>query len=194
MYDDMNDNMNDNMNDKEDPGVLKASLIAGLGVGTAVLLLGLVPVLSASCCLLVPGAGVLAAYLLKGKDTEMGVGVGAKAGCLTGIIMTTFMMTVSVCAMAYMGFDQTLKAQEDAAIKTYQETQMDPEMRQTLIDAVVMIFDWIKVNNALFLVLMFLVTLLLYGAATTLGGVIGGAIWQSGDIEDLEYTAEEKQS
>ena len=190
----MNDNMNDDIWEKEEPGLLQTSLTAALGVGIAVLLLSLIPALQMSCCLLVPGAGVLAAHMLKGKNRQMSVGVGAQAGCLTGIVMSTFMMAVNIAIMVYMGFEQFWKTQEENTIKQYQEAQLDPEMRQKMIDAAVLLFDWIRDNNGLTLTLMSLTFLLVVGAATTLGGVIGGAIWQSGDLEGFEYTADEEQS
>jgi hypothetical protein len=156
--------------DSNAPSMLKATLIGGAALGVAAAI-PFVNMLNACCCLLVVAAGFFAAYLYsnecKAKGAPFGAGGGATVGLVAGMFYALSTTIVGGAINLALGFDpEELVAQlEQAGVK------VPPEAEPWI--------DFITTASPLtLLTLAFFFNLLVAAIFSTIGGLIGGAVFK----------------
>jgi hypothetical protein len=152
------------------PSILKPTLIGGAVFGV----LGGLPFISAlnmCCCLLVMGGGFLAAYLYskdcKSMGAEFRAGGGAKVGVVAGVfywLVSSIVQGLSKLVFPGPDFDQILDQMESSGAP--------PEVVETMEP----IFE--TLGGAGGIVIMLGAGLVLALAFSTIGGLIGGAVFK----------------
>jgi len=154
----------------KNPSMLRATLIGGsvFGVIAAVPILG---ALNCACCALVAGGGFLAAYLYSKECRDAGAaftpGNGALVGLVAGLFYALAGTVVGAVFKAIMGppdLDQMMHAME--------QFDLPPEV----VDQASIWFE--RFAGVMGIVLGFFVSLLLAAVFSTLGGLIGGAVFK----------------
>ena len=151
------------------PSLLKPTLIGGAVFG----LLGALPCVGALnlfCCCLVMGGGFLAAYLHSSDCKKLGLefraGEGAKLGLVAGIFYWLVSSVISGLMQIIFptDFDEILEQMEQGG--------MPPEA----LDAVEQALD--VLGGPMGVVIMLCVTLVMGLIFSTIGGLIGGAVFK----------------
>lgn len=152
------------------PSMLKPTLIGGASLGAAAAL-PVVGWLNCACCALVAGGGFLAAYLYSRDCRVAGVpfraGNGALVGLVAGLFYSVASTIVGGLVRLALGFslDQMLDQMESMGV------EIPPELQEG--------FEWAAAAGPLLLlVLGFFVTLLIAAIFSTIGGLIGGAVFK----------------
>jgi len=156
--------------DNRAPSMLKPTLIGGAVFG----LLGALPLISAinvCCCALILGCGFLAAYLYSGECKKLGAefraGGGAKVGFVAGIfywIVNSIVQGIASIAGGQPDFDEILDQAEAQGAP--------PEFLDTMERALEVL------DSPTGVVIMVAVGLVLALIFSTLGGLIGGAVFK----------------
>jgi len=150
--------------------MLKATLIGGGAAGFAAAL-PLVGALNCLCCSLVIGGGFLAAYLYSKECQRAAVefrpGSGALVGLVAGLFYSIVGTVVGVLVRAVMPAQDV-----DALIEQLEQFELEPEVIDTIAEFMEMS------QSASGLLIMFFATLLIAAVFSTLGGLIGGAVFK----------------
>jgi hypothetical protein len=160
------------MNDRS-PDMLKPTLIAGVVFG-AVAALPFFGILNCACCALIVGAGFFAAYLYSGDCRRQGAEFRAGTGAVVGLIAGAFyaMMTTLVGAVVQITVG-------DFVTKAILEwLQKLPNMPSESSDAIQRALEGSRNLTPLALLLGFFLNLLLGAIFSTVGGLIGGAVFK----------------
>ena len=152
------------------PSMLKPTLIGG-GVAGLIGGLPLIGAINACCCALIIGGGFLAAFLYsnecKGMGAEFRAGAGAKIGLVAGLFY--WLVNSIVQGLVSMVFGQP----DFAEILEQMETAGAPP---ELLDQVEPLFEILSGGGGVALVLI--VSLVLAIVFSTIGGLIGGAVFK----------------
>jgi hypothetical protein len=150
--------------------MLKATLIGGgaAGVASALPVIG---ALNCLCCSLVIGGGFLAAFLYSRDCQQAGAefrpGGGALVGLVAGLFYAIAGTVVGIVVRAIMPVQDM-----DQIMEQLEGLDLEPE-------ALDMIAEFMEMGqSASGLVIMFFVTLLLAAVFSTIGGLIGGAVFK----------------
>jgi hypothetical protein len=156
--------------DKTAPSMLKATLIGGGAAGFAAAL-PVVGALNCLCCSLVIGGGFLAAYLYSRDCGQAGVefrpGSGALVGLVAGLFYSIVVTVVGVVVRAIMPAPDI-----DKILESLEQLDLDPEVIDTIVEFMEMS------QSAWGLLIMFFATLLIAAVFSTIGGLIGGAVFK----------------
>jgi len=148
--------------DNPSPSMLKSALIGG-SAGA----LGGFPILGACCCLWMPAAGFLAAYLYSRECKQAGAAFGPGNGAMLGLITAPF---YALASSLVGGLFQALMGPPDLdAIRQALEQGNAPE---ETIEMAMGFFD--KMQGFTGFIFGFLVVLVLAAALSAIGGLIGG--------------------
>ncbi len=152
------------------PSMLKATLMGGAAFG----FLGAVPLLGAlncACCSLVVGAGFVAAFLYSRDCEKQHAAFSPGSGAIVGLVAGMFYAVTNALASALLhlvvgtDFEEVLAQLEDRGVA------IPPEAEP--------FFDFFTHASPILLVSLLFCFWLLVGAVfSTLGGVIGGAVFK----------------
>ena len=156
--------------DNAAPSMLKATLIGGGAAGVA----GAIPVvnyLNCLCCALVIAGGFLAAYLYSKDCGAAGVefrpGSGALVGLVAGLFYAIAATIVGVILRPFMA-----EPNIEEIVEALEQANFDP----AAIDAGI---EWIElVLSPIGILFVFFATLLAAAVFSTIGGLIGGAVFK----------------
>lgn len=156
--------------DNAAPSMLKATLIGGSAAGAAAAL-PIIGALNCLCCSLVIGGGFFAAYLYSRDCQQAGAafrpGGGAIVGLVAGLFYSIAGTVVGVVVRAIMP-EQDM----DQIMEQLEGLDLDPE-------ALDMVEGFMEMGqSASGVVIMFFVTLLIAAVFSTIGGLIGGAVFK----------------
>ena len=148
------------------PNLLKPSFLGAIILGV----LCAVPLVNCCCFLWVGGAGVVAVYFLRQEyGGEISPGLGAKLGFLTGILGSLFWQVLEL-PISY------IKSPE--AARQLQELLKSQNIPSEALPFVERFMEIAKDPfNPLLLLIGISFKLIACGILTTLGGVLGSAIW-----------------
>lgn len=156
--------------DKQAPSMLKPTLIGGGLMG----LLAALPVISAincACCALVAGGGFIAAYLYSRECSSQGVefrpGSGAMVGLVAGLFYALSATIFGAIVTSIFGGPDV-----DMIIDQMEQAGAPPEMIDAVVNFVEMLTSFAGV------IILFFINLLLAAIFSTLGGLIGGAVFK----------------
>jgi hypothetical protein len=160
--------------DNPAPSMLKATLIGGSAAGF-VAAIPIVGALNCFCCCLIIGGGFLAAFLYSLECKKTGTEFRAGQGALVGLLAAVFYALVNslvggaIQLALGMGIDQ---ASEDVFEMMEQfGGEVPPEAEQVL--------EFLSGAPILLLVVMsFFITLCIAAIFSTIGGLIGGAVFK----------------
>jgi len=156
--------------DKAAPSMLKATLIGGGAAGVAAGL-PVIGALNCLCCSLVIGGGFLAAYLYSRDCQQAGAefrpGNGALVGLVAGLFYSLAGMIVGVVVRAIMPAQNI-----DQVMEQLEGFDLEPEVLDTIAEFMEMS------QSASGLLIMFFATLLIAAVFSTIGGLIGGAVFK----------------
>lgn len=151
------------------PSMLKPTLIGGLSCG----ILGALPiigVINCACCALIIAGGFLAAFLYskecQGVGAEFRPGGGAVVGLVAGLF---YAIANTLVGLMFKASAEELEEYVDEAIAWMEEAGAPPE----IID---MIAPGAELASSF--VFTFFSTLLLAAVFSTVGGLIGGAVFK----------------
>lgn len=156
--------------DSDSPSMLKPTLIGG-GVAGLIGGLPLIGALNCLCCSLVVGGGFLAAYLYskecRGQGTEFRAGSGAMVGLVAGMFYALVTSVVSGVVNVVTG------ASVAKAIEQFESMGQEiPPEAEPMIEFMA------NSSPILLMVLGFFIWLLLAAVFSTIGGLIGGAVFK----------------
>jgi hypothetical protein len=156
--------------DKRAPEILKPSLLAGVTFGAA----GALPVLellNCACCGLMVGSGLVAAWLYSRECRGRGVTFHAGPGAWVGLVSGLF---YALAATIVNGLKQLLLGAPDLSesLEMFEQLGLPPEQ----MDVVAMWLE--RLQGPLGIVVGFFITLLLAAVFSTVGGLIGGAVFR----------------
>jgi hypothetical protein len=160
------------MNDRS-PDLLKPTLIAGVLFGTLASL-PFVRLLNCLCCALLLGCGVFAAYIYSEACRRQGTPFRAGNGALVGLIAGAFyaVTTTLVSALVSMaGLDMDARA----LFEFIKNLPNVPAEQRDLIDEALEDSGTFSVGKT---ILGFFISVLLGAVFSTLGGLIGGAVFK----------------
>jgi hypothetical protein len=150
--------------------MLKPTLIGGGLMG----LLGAIPVvnwLNCACCALVAGGGFIAAYLYSRDCSSQGVafkpGSGALVGLVAGLFYALSATIFGAIVTSVMGGPDV-----DEIIAQMEQAGAPPEMIDTAANLGEMLTTFTGV------IILFFITLLIAAIFSTIGGLIGGAVFK----------------
>ena len=156
--------------DNAAPSMLKATLIGGGAAGIAAAL-PIIGALNCLCCSLVIGGGFLAAFLYSRDCQQAGAefrpGNGALVGLVAGLFYSIAGTVVGVVVRAIMPAPDI-----DQVMEQLEGIDLDPEV----IDGIADFMEMSQSGSGL--VIMFFATLLLAAVFSTIGGLIGGAVFK----------------
>ncbi|HKQ60940.1 MAG TPA: hypothetical protein VJS92_06595 [Candidatus Polarisedimenticolaceae bacterium] len=153
------------------PSMLRAALIGG-AVGGALSGLPVIKLLNCFCCSLVIGAGFLAAYLYSGECRRAGVDFDPSSGALVGLLAALFYAMADALVQAL--FLVVGQAWMGSIFEMIQRSgqQIPPQVSALL--------DFVKRGGLLVLLpFQFGLALLIGGVFSTIGGLIGGAVFRT---------------
>lgn len=156
--------------DKSAPSMLKATLIGG-SVAGFVAALPVVGALNCLCCALVIGGGFFAAFLYSRDCQQAGAafrpGNGALVGLVAGLFYSIAATVTGVVVRAIMPAPNV-----DEIIEQLEQFELEPEMVESIA-------EWVEMSQSSSgLLMMFFLTLLVAAAFSTIGGLIGGAVFK----------------
>lgn len=156
--------------DNNAPSMLKPTLIGGLACGVVAGLVKGIPIVSCACCLLIIGAGFLAAYLYSNECKRAGAGFSAGNGAMVGLVAGLFYAVGSTVAGAVWG---TLNEEEvDMIIEQMEQSGAPAEA----IDMIVRFLELI--SSGIGILVVFCFTLLFAAIFSTIGGLIGASVFK----------------
>ncbi|HKQ60939.1 MAG TPA: hypothetical protein VJS92_06590 [Candidatus Polarisedimenticolaceae bacterium] len=157
------------MNDRS-PSMLKSTLIGGsvFGVLSAVPILGL---LNCACCALVLGAGFFAAYLYSNQCKGAGAAFRPADGAIVGLVAALF--HALAWTVVHLLFRAIVGAEDPADAMSQMDQFNIPEESREMARKVAELMV-----SGVGQVLLFFVWLLLGAIFSTLGGLIGGAVFK----------------
>lgn len=152
------------------PSILRATLIGGAVFGV----LGGVPIIGAlncACCALIVGGGFLAAFLYSKECARAGAGFSPGNGALVGLVAGLFYaLATSVVGAVFKSIMGP--ADIDQMMQALEQFDLPPEVAEQAA-------GWMeRTGGILGAILMFFFTLLLAAVFSTLGGLIGGAVFK----------------
>jgi hypothetical protein len=156
--------------DDRAPSMLKPTLIGGAVFGLA----GALPFISAlnlCCCALVMGGGFLAAFLYSKDCASSGVEFRAGNGALVGLVAGLFyaLTTTIVSGVVNLVMGASISEMIEQA----------EEMGAEIPEEAAPLIDFLTETNLLVLVLLgFFFWLLISAVFSTIGGLIGGAVFK----------------
>lgn len=149
------------------PSMLKATLISGVVFGV----LGGVPFLGCLCCAWMMGAGFLAAYLysnvVKAEGAEFRPGNGAVIGLVAAMFYSLAATVVAAVFSSFIGPPDL-----DEIIDQMEQGGAPPEV----VDMVATVLE--QLTGPMGILIGFFVTLLMAAVLSTIGGLIGGAVFK----------------
>ena len=156
--------------DDQSPSMLKPTLIGGGLFG----LLGAIPFVSmfnCACCALVVGGGFLAAYLYSKECSGQGVAFRPGSGAVVGLVAGMF-YAITNAVLGWMFSQFTSPPDIDEIVEQMESAGAPPEAVDMMIRVLEMFLSPFGV------VIMFFVLLLVGAVFSTLGGLIGGAVFK----------------
>lgn len=158
--------------DNSSPSMLRSTLLAGALFGA----LGGIPFVRCACCLLVVACGFLAAYLYSGQCREKGAAFRPGMGALVGLIAGAF---YAVASTLVGGVSTALVGHPDVRWILEQFSQMPnvPPEAQDQIDKTLEQLSQYSFS-VLDLVGTFFKSILVGAIFSTVGGLIGGALFK----------------
>lgn len=155
--------------DDHAPSMLKPTLIGGGLFG----LVGAIPYLGALnclCCSLIIGGGFLAAYLYSRECAGQGVAFRPGSGAVVGLIAALFHAIANTAVWRVVA---TLMPQDpDQIVEQLEQAGMPAEY----IDIATNVFDML--SGFVGVIIYFFVILLIGAVFSTIGGLIGGAVFK----------------
>jgi len=156
--------------DDQSPSMLKPTLIGGGLFG----LLGAIPfvsMLNCACCALVMGGGFFAAYLYSKECSGQGAAFRPGSGAVVGLVAGMF-YAITNAVLGWLFSQITTPPDIDEIIDQMEAADLPPEA----IDSAVRFFEMFM--SPFGVVIMFFVLLLAGAIFSTLGGLIGGAVFK----------------
>lgn len=151
------------------PKMLKATLIGGGVAGVLSAIPGL-NLLNCACCALVIGGGFFAAYLYSKECAAAGVEFRPGNGALVGLVAALF---YAVAASIVGGIVQMIMPTDIGQImEQFDQADMPPETRDMIGD----VLEMMSGSGAIFI--GFFVNLIAGAIFSTIGGLIGGAVFK----------------
>ena len=154
--------------DNDSPSMLKPTLIGGLTCGVA----GGLPLIGAvncACCALVMGAGFLAAYFYSNECKKIGMGFRPGSGAVVGLVAGLF---YSLAHSLIGAFFMPSVDDIDMIVEQMESGGAPPEA----IDGAMKFFELL--TSGIGVVFYFFMILLLAAIFSTIGGLIGGAVFK----------------
>jgi len=152
--------------DSRAPSMLKPTLIGGVAFGIA----SAIPILNFAnclCCSLVIASGFLAAFLYSKECRNAGAEFRAGGGALVGLVAGLFYALASTVVSALMP-----KPDPEEMIEMMEQFNVPPE-------SIDMMSRFMEGSSGVMGILIgFFVTLLIAAIFSTLGGLIGGAVFK----------------
>ncbi len=155
------------------PEMLKPTLIAGACFGT----LGALPIISlinCACCALILGCGVLASYLYARECRAQGAEFRPGSGALVGLIAGGFYSLVQTLVAATV----RLLIGDPVAQAVVEWFQGMPSIPTESREMIGRLLEQSGAWSVFMLVLGFLITLFVAAIFSTLGGLVGGALFK----------------
>ena len=154
----------------EKPGKLLPALVGGVIIVLSIIASSFIPVVNLSCCLWASIGGVVAAYMLVKRSPNLRVsnGEGAMAGLLAGILASLIFLVIIVPRILKSWGAVT------AEMTARGEAMNDPASQESIKRMV----EFIQNNSVLSAILVWLILALLILGFSTLGGLIGVAIFE----------------
>jgi hypothetical protein len=163
--------------DNRAPEILKSSLLAGgvFGIAGGLPLLGY---LNCACCSLMVGSGFMAAWLYSRECSRRGAAFHAGGGAWVGLVSGLF---YTLAAMIVTGLQRLLGGAPDPdevaeAMETLEQGLQQFGVTAEQLDAAAAWAE--RMQGPMGIVLGFCVTLLLAAVFSTVGGLIGGAVFK----------------
>ena len=153
--------------DNSSPSMLRATLIGGAVFGV----LGGIPFVNCLCCALMMGAGFLAAYMYSNQVKATGAGFRPGNGAVIGLVAAMFYALASTAVSAVVA-SFTGPPDIDEIIDQMEQGGAPPEF----VDMAVNVID--RMSGPMGILIGFFVTLLMAAALSTIGGLIGGAVFK----------------
>jgi len=156
--------------DNSSPSMLKATLIGG-GTAGFVAAIPIVGMLNCACCALVVAGGFFAAYLYSNECKRQGSEFTSGSGAIVGLVAGMFYAVTSVIVGWIVNklTGQSIEKIIDQIEATGQE--LPPEAEPLI--------EFLLNTSSFVLILMgFFVTLLIAAIFSTVGGLIGGAVFK----------------
>ena len=160
--------------DKSAPSMLKATLIGGAVAGFAASI-PFVDVLNCLCCSLVIAGGFLAAFLYSKDCARAGAEFRPGSGALVGLVAGLFYALASTAGGAVRRLISPQEAQE--AVDQMLEQLEGKELPSEVVDSIARFVELFASWSGLFI--LFWLTLLIAAVFSTVGGLIGGAVFKT---------------
>jgi hypothetical protein len=156
--------------DNQAPSMLKPTLIGGMVFG----LIGGLPfisMLNCACCSLVIGGGFLASYLYSKECRREGAGFRPGGGALVGLVAGLF---YAIAQTVVDGIFKKIMPQPDPQqiVDMLEQFEMPPES----IDMAMKFME--GAGTFMGMVFLFFLVLLVAAVFSTIGGLIGGAVFK----------------
>jgi hypothetical protein len=168
--------------DNQSPSMLKPTLIGG-GAAGVIGGLPLLGILNCACCSLVLGGGFLASFLYsrtcRAKNLPFGAGMGATVGLVAGLFYA--LATVVVSSLFQLVLNQSFA---DAIEQAESFGGEIPPEAQPILDFLS------SAGPSLLFVMSFFFWVVIAAVFSTLGGLIGGAVFQVEPAPPASPTAE----
>ena len=149
------------------PSMLKATLISGAVFGA----LGGIPLVGCLCCAWMMGAGFLAAYLYSNQVKAEGAEFRPGNGAVIGLVAAMFYsLAATLVAAVFSSF--TGPPDIDEIVEQMEQGGAPPEV----VDMVANVVE--QLSSPMGILIGFFVTLLMAAALSTIGGLIGGAVFK----------------
>ena len=152
--------------DNQSPSMLKAAAIGGSAAGIAAAI-PIVGALNCACCALILGGGFLAAFLYSKECARQGVAFRPGNGALVGLAASPFYALAA-------GFGAALGTDIDKSLEMME--QFGSEVPPEALDFMEGMSAW---GFGTFFLFGFMISLVLGAIFSTLGGLIGGAVFKS---------------
>jgi len=149
------------------PSIWKPALIAGAGFG----LLGGMPLIQCCCCLLIVAGGFVAAYLQSSACKKGGFAFRAGDGALVGLAAGVFYALAHSIVGGLLTI--VMKPDYNQVLERFESGGMPPEAMETAERAVELL------SGPLGSVIVFIVVLVAALMFSTIGGLIGGAVFKA---------------
>jgi hypothetical protein len=155
--------------DNQSPSMLKSTLIGGALFG----FIGGVPfigILNCACCALVVAGGFLASYMYSKECRRQGVEFRAGGGALVGLVAGLFYAIVHALVDGVVKLISPFDPEQ--AVEMFEQFGMPPES----IDIAMKIME--GSGSFMGFIITFFVLLLVAAVFSTIGGLIGGAVFK----------------
>lgn len=152
------------------PSLMMPALIGG-GLGGLLSGIPKVGALNCACCALIASGGFLAAFLYSRQCESFGsaftAGSGAKVGLAAAPVYAVIHTILLAVAIAVGGLD---------LVEIEERLEANPDVSPEMIEGILGIFESLSGVGGAFMVLI--MTLILGAIFSTLGGLIGGAVFK----------------